>query len=222
MASTIWRNSYACGADLSMSNWAKALAGSSSTVPGFRVRQDEAEEVVAVGGPGAGTVGAVDFLADPAALTVEAGDFRAHGPAGEEALAVNHHVAVDAVERLYLIGGETVGLVGPGGAERKIAGGFKVAAEGVVDEAVFEAVLGVALFVDFGGKQCSFAAGKGLAFQPLHPIRAGEMLPVCRGRRESRRRCRRNPSGNRWARVRPWRPPCEASRHNRTGMGPAP
>ena len=46
LASIIWRNSSAWAGDLSISNWAKARAGSLASVPGFAPGQDEAQEIL--------------------------------------------------------------------------------------------------------------------------------------------------------------------------------
>ena len=66
-------------------------------------------------------------------------------------------------------------MVGAAFATRKVAGRAEVATERVVDEAIFESVFRVALFVDAAGEQVQFGGRKGIRGQALLPIDAGEL-----------------------------------------------
>jgi len=68
----------------------------------------------------------------------------------KDALALARHVAVNLLERADLACGEAAGLVARV-ALRKIARGLEAAAARVVDQAVLQPILGIALRVDLLG-----------------------------------------------------------------------
>src|SRR5260370_33513213 len=79
---------------------------------GIHVRgRHVAEKALSVVGPDAAAVRHTDLLAQPAALAVRSGNFRADGPAGKETSALTEDVAVNTIGRSDLRSGETIGLV---------------------------------------------------------------------------------------------------------------
>jgi len=93
----------------------------------------------------------------PAAASVRAGDFGADRPARKDAFALAHHVAVDLLERADLSAGEAARLVARVAFGRSREAG--TAAARVVDQAVLDPVLGIALRVDLFGQQRKLGCG---------------------------------------------------------------
>ena len=103
----------------------------------------------------------------PAAAAVGGETLAADRPAGKEGLALADHFGVYLFQRADLGGGEAIGTVGSGFAVRQVAGGLEVALARIVDDAVLDAVHGVALSVDAGGERGQFGGADRRCFERL-------------------------------------------------------
>ena len=88
---------------------------------------------------------------------------------------MTHHIAVNPLERVNLIHGKAIGLVCSLGAMRQIARRNEIAAPRIVNQSVFQSILGIALLINPIRQQTKLRRRKRIRIHSLHPISARQM-----------------------------------------------